>query len=29
MRTNKKYSQAVKQAQENLAELNERGVDTI
>lgn len=27
MRTNKEYSQAVKQAKENLADLNERGAD--
>lgn len=27
MRTNKEYSQAVKQAKENLDDLNERGAD--
>lgn len=27
MRINKEYSQAVKQAKENLADLNERGAD--
>lgn len=29
MRTNKEYSQAVKQAKENLADLNERGADAV
>lgn len=29
MRTNKKYSQAIAQAQENLADLNERGADAV
>lgn len=29
MRTDKKYSQAIAQAQENLADLNERGTDAI
>lgn len=29
MRTDKEYSQAVKQAKENLTNLNERGADTV
>lgn len=29
MRTNKEYSQAVTQAKENLADLNERGADAV
>lgn len=29
MRTNKEYSQVIEQAQENLADLNERGADAI
>lgn len=29
MRTNKEYSQVIEQAQENLADLNERGSDAI
>ena len=29
MRTNKEYSQAVKQAKKNLADLNERGIDAV
>lgn len=29
MRTNKEYSQAVTQAKENLADLNERGGDAV
>lgn len=29
MKTNKEYSQAVAQAQENLTDINERGLDAI